>query len=372
MPKGPVLDKFVKGKRYSQREFLRLVLDTVTAITALPTYERGCRARDVAERFGDPAWGERDNLQIIAVTLNNLKNRNYVRSPERGLFLVNEGKASLGLDVQEQIEIAVADVLTAQGGYGRRKVIDVAMGAERWSKEQVTINRVINQNDRIRRDYKGMAYALYNLAPEELALLPQQGRWLHLQSAAGLRMITGKPTHDIYNLIEKAARQQYRNIGAIFRLVLDHIDEEFVDGLENDDDLHDAMKAYTRAFSDIDSAAKRLIEERYGPAGDKFTALQQKGWSLDEIDTARRDALLDYDRDAPLRLIDLFCEGDAHAHERAPIAFYEAFAKWAGLDAPALSRGIIMADLSRIKRMSKLDALEDGPLPGYEDAAPAE
>uniref|UniRef100_A0AB74UNS9 Uncharacterized protein n=1 Tax=Caulobacter phage BL57 TaxID=3348355 RepID=A0AB74UNS9_9VIRU len=280
------------------------------------------------------------------MTMNNLKNRGFLTQTSRGLFLVNENKVKLGLDVQEEIEKVVADILRDHGGYATRKQINAAVDNIRGSTEEAAMTRVLSINPRIRRDYQFHLYAFYNLAADELAGLPQMGKWLHVQSAAAMRMITGKPSNDVLPLTERAKTLQRRNIGAVFKLVLDHIDEEFVDGLKNDPDLKQAMREFDEAFSDINATAKRQIEDRYGPGGEEETRLRAKGWSASEIDDARIDALLDYDRDAPLRLIDLFCEGNAEAHERAPLSFYQAFAAWAQLDAVQLSRGILAADLS--------------------------
>ncbi|AFU87843.1 hypothetical protein CcrKarma_gp326 [Caulobacter virus Karma] len=372
MPRGPLVEKYVKGKLYSQRQFRRLIIDTLRAILDLPGYEKGARARDIADKFGDPAWVEAENLRLIAVTLNNLKTQGLVKQIERGLYKVNEAKVDLGLDQMEQTEQTIAEVLRAEGGYAKRRVIDREHDADSQSTDvkagdiQRTLTRVLMNSQRIQKAYGGMVYAFYNLPQAELSLLPQMGKWLHLQSAAATRMLTGQPSHEVYGLIEKATRLQYRHIGAVFKFVIDHIDEDFADAARGFEPLHEAMAEFNDAFSDVNAGARNKIEDRFGPEGEDHRQMREAGKTYTEIDDAREAALRAYDAEAPLRLIDLFCEGNPQAHERAPLSFYEAFADWAMLDAAQLSRGILVADFTRAKRIKKLDDREDGPLPGYE------
>ncbi|AXQ68515.1 hypothetical protein HOT99_gp102 [Caulobacter phage CcrBL10] len=368
MPRYSVVDKYVKGKRLTQAQFRRLIVDTVGKVNALYPDSEGARARQIAEALGDPTWLEADNLQVLAQTLVNLRGQKHLHSPARGAYVVNKSRTDMGMDVPEQFERIFHETLVENGGFAQTKTLIAALRVDKGTYGERAAARVLAGSDLCQPHFTGSVWALRNLPPEELAHIPMLGRWVKLRLLYAYRMImSAKNLKEVDDLAEAEANRHFKRVGSAFRHVLDMIGADLVEEMPDMPLLEEALVEMLEKHPNA-GTLRVAATDPYETWGAEYARLKAKGWTDAEIDDKRQSVL-----DGLLfTMFDWFCDGDPFAHAVAPIGFYTAFADFAGLDAAQLSRGIMEWNLQETSwmksRLAKAPAIWEA-FPEYADLA---
>lgn len=354
MPRYAQVEKRVRGKRLTQREFRKLIVEKIAALQEHHNV-KGVRARQIAEALCDPAWVEPANLQLINQTLVNLKAQHILLSEERGLYGVNAAKIEMGLDQQDEYEIMMGDVLEKHGGFCTAKDLLDGIGAERGDGTWTIAYKVLASSEVIRKDYAIARPGLYNLSPERLANLPLMGKWARLQFLYGYRIVSGEQVNTIYDDADDEIDVLFKRVGRAFRRALEVSGEDAVQIADDNRKFWRALKTMAGDYQDWQGIKAQALAV-YDKTGPKGVALAAKGWTYDEIEDARDDAEKRWTNDWPWECFDRFLAGDRFAHLAAPLTLYTSFAEWGFLDVAQLSRGLLIWNLEKTERLKRQEA----------------
>lgn len=375
---APTLQKIVRGKRVSQREFRREVMAAIDA-----GGEEGRTIEQIADHLGEP-WDQRDLRPILSHTLQNFKATGKVICPSRGVYVA----AVAAVDIFTDHENSILQVIRDHGGVCRwvdildaydvrnigrtrpkravanypegvtdheRLLIDEEIERDFQARTEVfelenprassiptTLRKVIAQSTRIRQDF--MQIGLYNLPLEELQGLPLLGRWLRkatVKTALGDRPPRDRDelnlTRDtIYDMVD----QHFARVGAVFLTVVNARGATLAD-VATDETIRPHLM---RLSKDDDLLNQVLLNQR-------IEVLRRHGLDPDaqhyddavtDALTNTREALMSADGDKlPIALMQAFALGEPAFHRAADTAFWVALADAFWLDAAALSRGIV-------------------------------
>jgi hypothetical protein len=333
------VDKRIRGKLVTQREFVALVAEGL---------RKGDRtAKDIARRWGDDAWLLRDQQLLILKTLGNLEARGLAIRASRGVYDLNVEKYdTFGPYKFDQTENAIVEAIRERGGYATMKELAEHFDCHPGDNVYIRINQIIRVSKRIRKDFGD--YGQYNLTPEVLAALPLKGRDAHraIRHAYGAMVGGDADLSGADGMIS----EHFTKVGAAFAAAMALTGGTIFDAAEESPEVRAAMETFAAVHREVGMRRTRALSryDLYGEPddldperGETARLLRAKGASDATILAERDDAEEEFDRSLPGVLWDLFVAGHWESHLDAPTAFYFAAARYLKCDPAALSRGVI-------------------------------
>jgi hypothetical protein len=329
-------EKTIHGQPVSQTVFLNTIVEALGGMG-------GGRAGDLVEVLGSE-WETTEAKQVLNQTLLNLSRRGTLRriEGERGLYEVTTHGRRAGVSVFDRLEKDILDVIRSHGGFCRmRDILDAfgvrPVGPDRQDMQNdpvyTRVLQVIGKSEMIRQDH--IVRGVYNLPIAETESLPLCGRWAAMIIEAGCGVVKGGKLDD--EVWREERDLFFSNVGGTFK-ALREIRGLTAAQVLDDPAIHTAccelQRRAPKEVAIIRSAwMDRIeIERRRMAAADK---------PIDEINAYIDEETERLTPTMPRSLYSRFEKGALGAHFHAPLALYEAVAKFYGVRASALSRGVI-------------------------------
>lgn len=341
MVQGRPIEKRLRGRKITQREYREAIIDTLRLFG-----ETGASGAEIAEEWGE-LWPVPENRLIINKTLINMAERGVLRkASRRGRYVVNETRvAELGTSQGEATERQIINFMISRGGFATLHQIAEHFGVEEVDDKSdpdrdpytairkrdpvyAAIETALKRSKIIRRDfYPHIQRAngdkrtrnYWHLSRDYLDLLPRTG------------YITGALIRCALNLGDASVDAEIATEATFARIASVVVQTMEAKGID-----YAKMAEVEPAFETIMRDWNRLY-----PAVKRMNELAEAKLGVDYFSEAAFRIEQEFADTADARLFQKFIDGEGDAHTTAPLDFYYALGRVLGLNAAALSRGYI-------------------------------